>query len=111
MSTSLFVSRSGMDCEEVANMLVALGVVGNVTPNYTVHRDRAGSAFRETGCRVRLCAEDPKRVVAAVWNPLRSAYSLSCAFVSSPTFRGCVHDYLAETKCPGFPPPDASSKR
>lgn len=105
MASALNISAENMRCERLATILQDHGIAAHITPNLSVvvKTTRHQTTTVEPGCRIVFTREQTFRDdVQRVWPSIRSSVEhVQCGFIESPRFRGCVFDYLAETRCPG----------
>ena len=98
----IYVSRPGLACEDIVNLMHINGISGAVTRNYSSVPQRTGTSIEE-GCRVRIHekAHDRKHL-KKVWNMMQTEFGFKCAYIdASPRFQGCVFDYIRPSACEG----------
>ena len=103
-SINLSISNHKMDCAEVVKLMQQAGIVGSVTKTHSVVcSGKKLSCSRvctlEPGCRIVGLKDG---AVKDLWEKTQKHFDLTCAHVSRPgVFSGCIHDYLAASRCPG----------
>lgn len=97
MSLNLHVSSKNMNCKTIAKLLLSTGTRGHVFENVSAREH----GIIEPGCTVVLSHKICKPNVRMLWRQIKQKYNVDCAYVDSPTFKGCVLDYMQDTKCSG----------
>ena len=93
-------SKNISNCHKVAKMMVNLGIMSSITPNYTV-LDSMNGHYIENGCRILIGSSNIKDI-RKVWLPLKKEFNLNCAHLNiKGKYNGCIYDYLRESNCPG----------
>lgn len=103
-SAEMSVSRRGsLDCSEIARTLALSGVCAKVSANISsVPRGRDAWPRIEHGCTVTVPCTG-KNDIGKAWEVTRARFpDLKCAHLAVPgVFRGCIHDFLGPSLCPG----------
>lgn len=86
-----------MNCKTIAKLLLSTGTRGHVFGNVST-RDHG---IVEPGCTIVLSHKIRKRNVRTLWRQIKQKYDVDCAYVDSPRFKGCILDYMLDTKCSG----------
>lgn len=83
----------------IVKALVDNGVPSQVTENASVHNGQV-----ESGFTILLFEEvTEKNFQKKVWSVLQPMLNLTCAFVDSEYFRGCVRDWPGVFRVPACP--------
>lgn len=95
ISTTVVTSR-----QDISHQLIQNGVKNQVTENSSTHLGTV-----EDGYCIRLFDITEKTFVKKVWTVLKPYLELTCGFVISEYYKGCVLNWpnvLRSTKCPSF---------
>ena len=93
-------SKNIPNCKKVAQLMVNLGIVSSITPNYTVLDSMYGH-YIENGCKIFMGSTDINDI-RKVWNPLKKEYNLNCAHLHiKGKYSGCIYDFFRDSNCPG----------
>ena len=69
-----------------------------VSETQSIVENLFGGYVHERGARVLFSDSAGLR---EGWEIFAAAYHLKCAYVVTHNFRGCIHDFLNESRCPG----------
>jgi hypothetical protein len=97
VSSTLSVSRKEkLDCEELAKYLSKCNISTSISSNISTTPDI------EYGCRLEQSISS-KQEIRNMWDLIKNKYGFKCAHLKvTGVYDGCIYNYLASNKCPGF---------
>ena len=98
---NLFISSPSIkNCDEIIDFLKQNKIIGNVSQNKTVIKNKH-DIIEEIGCKITWNCR-PEQIKKKVWLPLKKQYSLGCAYIDiEAKYHGCINDLLAKSRCNG----------
>ena len=96
------ISQKDLSCEDIVKFLYKMKVPISLTENKTIICDKK-SCWYENGCHIILTDQSTtKNDVKNIWEKLDGRFGLDCAHIEvDNVFKGCIYNYLVESKCPG----------
>ena len=97
-------SNNIKNCENVANLMLNLGIISKITKNYSIVRSD-GNIIKEHGCDIKFTSFKNKQQIIKSWDNLKEKYNLTCAYLEIPNkFSGCIYNYINPPECPFLKP-------
>lgn len=89
-----------LSAEAVVQQLCEMNMQGTVTASVSSVDDDLYQCYAEAGVILDLYKSSKQEVTERLWPQLRDIFSLECAHITAPDFRGCVYDWMRESQCP-----------
>ena len=98
----IYISSSKINsCEDIANFLLKLNIIANVSENFSTIPCKYG-LNKEKGCKI-IYNCDVNTMKDKLWNPLKQKYGLDCAYIDIySSYNGCIYDLYRKSSCPGI---------
>jgi hypothetical protein len=106
MSFLSISSKRITNCSDVIDHLQSVGIPCKITDTASVVYNKGLNKYeQERGCDIVITQPSITQInIERIWLPLREKYNLDCAYLNlMGNYRGCVWDYLRNSKCPHVP--------